>query len=191
LLVLGSHLLEKPEGGPRLVLVDLGEREADVDQHPVAGGGTGLADVQERDVDGAPHARDLDGGETVDLIHHLDDLSWNRQAHGYGLSSASILMNPTPTWPIGEGLARATCRPARPSAPRRGRASRRRVLPGSAMQPPPGKLISRSDQLVDADLPGGARGEERGDLVGGAVVLDRAAVRQRGGTRARAAGELA
>ena len=37
LLVLGAHLLEQPQRRVRLLLVDLREREADVDQHPVAG----------------------------------------------------------------------------------------------------------------------------------------------------------
>src|SRR5688572_18826397 len=68
LLVLRAHLLEQAEGRPCFFLVDLGEGEADVDQHPVAGA-RAAADVcvEEADIDRAPHPGHIDAGEPVRL----------------------------------------------------------------------------------------------------------------------------
>ena len=49
-----------------------------MDQHPVAGPDP----VEQADVDGAPHARDVDPREPVRLVDELHDLAGDRQAHG-------------------------------------------------------------------------------------------------------------
>src|SRR5215212_10285227 len=77
LLVLGAHRLEQLAGRARLLLVDHGDREPDVDQHPVAGPDL----VEETDVDGAPDSGYVNLGESVGLVDDLNDLAWNRQAH--------------------------------------------------------------------------------------------------------------
>src|SRR3954464_5674659 len=58
LLVLGAHLAQQAVGGHRLLLVDLRQREADVDEDPVAGPRL-VVTVQQADVDRAPDARDV------------------------------------------------------------------------------------------------------------------------------------
>jgi hypothetical protein len=77
LLVLRAHLLEQLAGGARLVLVDLRDGEADVDQDPVARSHA----VEQPDVDGAPHPGHLDPGEPVGLVDDLHDPAGNGQAH--------------------------------------------------------------------------------------------------------------
>ena len=52
-------------GGERLLLVDLGDREADVDQDPVAGADALAVVVEQADVDVAANARDIDLREAV------------------------------------------------------------------------------------------------------------------------------
>ena len=51
LLVVGAHALEQPQRGLRLLLVDLGEREADVDQDPVSRLRAVAVGVEQADVD--------------------------------------------------------------------------------------------------------------------------------------------
>src|SRR5687767_14575001 len=76
LLVLRAHLLEQAQRRARLVLVDLGEGEADVDQHPVAGARAAVGVlVEEPDVDRPPHTGNIDAGEPVGLVDHIDDLA--------------------------------------------------------------------------------------------------------------------
>ena len=80
LLVLRAHALEQRAGRARLVLVDLRDREADVDQDPVAGLDR-LVAVEEADVDVPPDSGNIDLGEPVVLVDDLHDASWDGQAH--------------------------------------------------------------------------------------------------------------
>ncbi len=82
LLVVGAHALEQLQRRRRLLLVDLREREADVDQDPVAGLRAAVAvGVEQADVDRALDAGDVHLREPIDLIDHFHDLAGNRQAH--------------------------------------------------------------------------------------------------------------
>src|SRR4051794_16069274 len=82
LLVFRAHLLEQPQRRLRLLFVDFGEREADVDEDPVpwAGAAVGVR-VEEPDVHRAPHTGDIDLSEPVELVDDFDDLAGNGQAH--------------------------------------------------------------------------------------------------------------
>src|SRR3954469_6325428 len=80
LLVLRAHALEQLTGRARLRLVDLRDGEADVDQDPVARLDR-LVALEEADVDGAPHAGDIDLGEPVGLVDDLYDATRDGQAH--------------------------------------------------------------------------------------------------------------
>src|SRR4051812_28365276 len=77
LLVLGPHRLEQLARRPRLLLVDDRDREADVDQDPVAGPEV----IEEPDVDRAPDAGYVDLGELVELVDDFNDLARDGQAH--------------------------------------------------------------------------------------------------------------
>src|SRR6185312_4310819 len=80
LLVVGAHPLEQGDGRARLLLVDLRDREADVDQDPVARLDR-LVAFEETDVDGAPDPGNVDLGEPERLVDDLHDASWDGQAH--------------------------------------------------------------------------------------------------------------
>ena len=67
-----DRLAEQVDRRLRLVLVDLREREADVDEHPVAG----LRLGREHDVDRAAHAAEVDLRESLFL--QLKHLAGNR-----------------------------------------------------------------------------------------------------------------
>src|SRR5690242_15447998 len=98
LLVLRAHLLEQAQGRLRLDLVDLGEREADVDEHPVAGAGAAVVvGVEQADVDRAANPGDVDLGEPVELVDNLDDLAGDGQAHGVLPSEGGTSPPPDPT----------------------------------------------------------------------------------------------
>src|SRR4051794_32862700 len=80
LLVLRAHGLQPLPPPPRLVLVDLRDREADVDEDPVAGHDF-LVAVEQADVDRSANPGDVDLGEPVLLVADLHDASWDGQAH--------------------------------------------------------------------------------------------------------------
>src|SRR4051794_16777550 len=81
LLVLGAHLLEQAARCERLLLVDLRDGEADVDQDPVAGAGARALGVEQADVDVAADSRDVHPGQRVGRVDHFNDLARNGQAH--------------------------------------------------------------------------------------------------------------
>src|SRR5215210_8881952 len=70
----------------RLLLVDLGEREPDVDEHPVVGAHV----VEEPDVDVPEDTGDLDLRQLVALVRDLDDPAGNREAHQRVLSNQNL-----------------------------------------------------------------------------------------------------
>src|SRR5690348_9260317 len=84
LFVVGAHPYEQVTRGARLLLVHLGDREADVDQDPVAGADSAPVAVKQTDVDIATHTRDVDLGEPVLLIDDCDDLTRYCQTHEPG-----------------------------------------------------------------------------------------------------------
>ena len=65
----------------RLLLVDVRDGEAHVDQHPVAELDAVWAAGHERDVDDATYACHVDAGQESLRIAELDDLPWDRSAH--------------------------------------------------------------------------------------------------------------
>src|SRR4051794_6735149 len=77
LVIGGAHLLEQPQRGVRLLLVDLRQREAHVDEDPVARHDV----VEQPDVHRPPYTGDLDPGEPVGLVDETNDLPRNREAH--------------------------------------------------------------------------------------------------------------
>src|SRR6202042_2962982 len=77
LLVLGAHLLQQSKRRVRLILIYLREREADMDEHPVSRASGRVVHVEQADVHCPPDARDLDRGESVLLVHHFNNLSWD------------------------------------------------------------------------------------------------------------------
>src|SRR6185503_9356407 len=81
LLVVGPHLLQELVRRHRLLLVDLGESEADMDQDPVARPGRAAVGVEQAYVDVALDPYDVNAREPIGLIDHLDYLAWNRQTH--------------------------------------------------------------------------------------------------------------
>jgi hypothetical protein len=81
LLVVRSHLLEQAARCERLLFIDLGDREADVDQYPVTGAGTVAVCVEESDADVATHSGNVHPSEAVRRVHHLQNLAGNGQAH--------------------------------------------------------------------------------------------------------------
>src|SRR5581483_348495 len=75
---LADPLQERQRGG-RLLLVDLRQREPDVDQHPVAR--PDLLPLEQADVDRPPHPADVDLGQVRPVGIELDDLAGNPEAH--------------------------------------------------------------------------------------------------------------
>src|SRR2546422_5605166 len=76
LVVIGlADALQEGKGGRRLLLVDLGEGEAHMDEHPVPR--LDLPILQEADVDGPPHPAHVDLGQILAVGVELDDLSRN------------------------------------------------------------------------------------------------------------------
>src|SRR5918999_4476826 len=71
--------LEEVESGLGLLLVDLGEGEADVDQDPVAR--LQLLVLQQADVDGPLDSADVDLGQVGAVVHELDDLTRDAETH--------------------------------------------------------------------------------------------------------------
>ncbi len=83
LLVVRAHPHEQIARRARLLLVDLRDREADVDQDPVSRPDAlaVVLGVEESHVDVAAYSRDVDFGQPIQIIDDLDDLPRNRQAH--------------------------------------------------------------------------------------------------------------
>src|SRR5918996_2255139 len=71
--------LEKIEGGLGLLLVDLGQGEADVDQHPVAR--LQLLVLEQADVDRPADPAHVHLGQIGAIVHQLDDLTRDAQTH--------------------------------------------------------------------------------------------------------------
>src|SRR4029077_11319781 len=81
LFIVGAHSLEQIARRKRLVLIDLRNREADMDQHPVARLGGVAVLVQEPDVDVALDPGDIDLRGPILDVADLDDLAWDRETH--------------------------------------------------------------------------------------------------------------
>src|SRR5450755_4752843 len=81
LLVVGTHPLEQVARRAGFLLVDLGDREPDVDQHPVAGPNAVSIGVEEADVDVAPDPGHVDLGQPIGSVDDLEDLTRYCQAH--------------------------------------------------------------------------------------------------------------
>src|ERR1700742_5019700 len=120
---------QERQGGRGLGLIDLGQGEADVDQHPLArdrrGGG------QQPDVDHPPDAADVHPGQ-IRLLQELDHLTRYAEAHAHPLLNF-IGYQPfrSPAGSPGPRLRRRPPRPG-PTGPGRARPSRaRRPRPGS------------------------------------------------------------
>src|SRR5581483_9813493 len=90
LFVIGPHPLEQVARRPRFLLVDLRDREPDVDQHPVAGTHRGPVGVEETDVDVALDTGYVHLGEPVLLVHDFDDLPRYGQTHAASSSPQAI-----------------------------------------------------------------------------------------------------
>src|ERR1700754_5327409 len=91
LVVVGlTDALEELHRGPRLRFVDLGQREPDVDEHPVAGLDALLG--HQPDVDGPLDAADVDLGQVRPVGEDLDHFSWNAEAHVSSSCAASRLI---------------------------------------------------------------------------------------------------
>ena len=70
-----TELLQELQRAPRLVLIDLAQREADVDQHPVPD--LEAVGHEQADVDRPPDAGDLRLREMMRGVEKLDDLARN------------------------------------------------------------------------------------------------------------------
>src|SRR6185437_11253247 len=81
LLVVGAHSLEQLAGGTGLFLIDLRDREAHVDEHPVARTYARALGVEQSNVDRPLHPSDVDLREPVRLVHEVNNLAGNGQAH--------------------------------------------------------------------------------------------------------------
>src|SRR4051812_40426376 len=74
-----THLLDRVEGEVGFALIDLGHREPDVDEHPVAVDHVLLG--KQLDADDSLDAIDLDLREVRVGVDNLDHLSGNPEAH--------------------------------------------------------------------------------------------------------------
>src|SRR4051794_33696588 len=117
-----ADALEELHGRGRLGLVDLGQGEADVDQHPLARLGRVIG--QQPDVDQPPDAADVHLGEDAMVGVHFDDLARYGQAH-VAPAALGAPGAPGKSWSElpGSGQWRRTgprrgsrCCPARPSS---------------------------------------------------------------------------
>ena len=83
LLLVGlPERLQRPERLLGLGLVDPRDREADVDQHPVADADRLRPLPEQADVAVAADTRDVNLGDAVLCVDDLDDLAWDPKAHG-------------------------------------------------------------------------------------------------------------
>lgn len=82
LLVISSHALEQVKRGMSFLLVDLRDRKADVDQHPITGLNTAGRGIEKTDVHVAAYAGNFDLRKPVLAINDFDDLTWDCQTHG-------------------------------------------------------------------------------------------------------------
>src|SRR5919106_6522434 len=118
--------LEEVEGGLGLLLVDLGQGEADVDQHPVAR--RQLLVLEQADVDRPPDPAHVDLCQVGAVVHQLDDLTRNAQTHSLPLSIRGLplgYLSPRTPLPGGWLPGSARRRPRSPGPGRR-RPGRRR-----------------------------------------------------------------
>src|SRR5579872_453970 len=80
LVVVGlADPLQELHGGGRLGLIDLRQREADMDEHPFAGLGRVIG--QQADVDDTAHAAHVHPGEVGLIREELDHLTGYAEAH--------------------------------------------------------------------------------------------------------------
>src|SRR6476661_6044476 len=76
-----AQLLDEVQRAGRLLLVDLGHGEPDVDEHPVADlDAAGVAHDQ-ADVDLTADTVDIDGGPVIGRVDDLDHLAGNPETH--------------------------------------------------------------------------------------------------------------
>src|SRR6476620_10102089 len=132
LLVVGAHPFEQLEGGDRLLLIDLGKREADMDQNPLPGNGAFTALVQKADVDGAAYPGHIDLREPIGLVDHFNDLTRNCQAH-----NLSVVAGVSTRWLANETSAGRAIRGAPPNQQLVGISGRRGPCqgPGQSSEP--------------------------------------------------------
>src|SRR5579859_3743403 len=74
-----THEQKRLHGLMRLDLVDLTHGEADVDQHPITWADTFGA--HKRDADVTLDTRDIHLGNRIFIVHDVDNLTWNTEAH--------------------------------------------------------------------------------------------------------------
>src|SRR6185437_6897828 len=111
---------------------DLGEREAHVDEHPVAGLDPDAILVEQPDVDVAVHSSDIDLRETIGLVDDLDHLPGDREAHTVGHRKRARVPREAGVLDFNVGFQPATCagrlvRVLRRGTPDRGLADADRV----------------------------------------------------------------
>src|SRR6202011_2681837 len=88
LLVVTAHPFQQLTRGARLGLIDLRDGKADVNQHPVTHADPIAVAVEQTNVDGPPHAGDIDLGQASLIVEDLENLAWDGKAHR-GLTSLS------------------------------------------------------------------------------------------------------
>src|ERR1700722_6143337 len=94
-----AYPLQELQRGRGLSLVNLGQREAHVDEHPLAR--LGRVVVEQADVDHAPDPTDVHPGQVGLIREELDHLTWDTKAHAITSSSPAGLLSPVSARPSG------------------------------------------------------------------------------------------